>query len=239
MHATNGDTPPQPHGLHSCPSCDLPDQVKGVPAVYLAGRDSITMPGGKDEDGRETTVTRTVTTALSAALAPAPPSPAPTFTGLRGLGVLALLVAVGTFIGGAVGGHWFSGSTATAPPSDAYGSTLTINGIPTYITAPTATAPAPHSDLAFLGWVSGLALLAAVLLFIIAARRGSAFRTALAGRPAAEQVWSRAWYCARCGSVHFPPTPGERPQALSLQEFRALVWQAGGYGHLVAKHPVV
>lgn len=55
-----------------------------------------------------------------------------------------------------------------------------------------------------------------------------------AGRPAAEAVWHRGWYCERCGVVYFQP--GEQPsgtaegQTLSPEQFRRLVWSAGGYG---------
>ncbi|WP_407987372.1 hypothetical protein [Kitasatospora sp. CMC57] len=186
-----------------------------------------------------------MTTALSAALAPAPPRAVSAVTraagaaGLGMLGVFATLVAIGTFIGGALGGHWFSGDgTGSAAGSEQW---TTINGTPTvWINGGPSSAAAAHdSDLAFLGWISGFALLTAVLLFVLAARLAARFRAAMVGRPAAEAVWSRAWYCARCGSVHFPPADGDPTEALSLQQFRALVWEAGGYGALVAQHPAV
>jgi hypothetical protein len=59
------------------------------------------------------------------------------------------------------------------------------------------------------------------------------FRTR-AGRPAAEAVWRRGWYCGRCAVVSF--RPGEEPEgveagaALDPGAFRDLVWAAGGYG---------
>ncbi|MEU9130020.1 hypothetical protein AB0D08_18240 [Kitasatospora sp. NPDC048540] len=229
MNTADDHPPSSPHQLHPCPSCGLTDRLTAVPAVYLAGRDTVTVPDGRDQDGRRTTVTREVTTALSAALAPAPPKPAAAVGCLGVLGVFALLAAVGTFAGGAAGGHWFSDDAASHPRPDpaVWGSLSGTSGGP------------HHPDLAFLGWISGFALLAAVLLFVAAAGRGAAFRTLTAGRPAAERLWSRAWYCARCGTAHFPPAPGEPSRALGLQEFRSLVWQAGGYGRLVARHPVV
>jgi hypothetical protein len=58
----------------------------------------------------------------------------------------------------------------------------------------------------------------------------------MAGRPTAERLWSQGWYCGRCGSVHFRTASGGR--ALSLQEFQATVWHAGGYGHLADGTPV-
>ncbi|GAA1149166.1 hypothetical protein F4556_000990 [Kitasatospora gansuensis] len=209
------------HTLVPCPSCGLTDEVKGVPAVYLAGRDRILVPS-RDSEGRSTTVTRTVTTAVSDALAPAPETPEPKATGPGCLGALALLVAIGTFIGGAAGGHWFSDDPT---PATGFGYT-------------NQSAPTPDSDLAFLGWISGFALLAAVVLLGLAWRQKAAFRNRLAGRPAAEELWTRAWYCARCGTAHFPATPDEPAQALTLQDFRRRIWQAGGYGELAAQHPV-
>ncbi|MFD0568930.1 hypothetical protein ACFQ0T_06125 [Kitasatospora gansuensis] len=77
-----------------------------------------------------------------------------------------------------------------------------------------------------------------MVLLGLAWRQKAAFRNRLAGRPAAEELWTRAWYCARCGTAHFPATPDEPAQALTLQDFRRRIWQAGGYGELAAQHPV-
>ncbi|MFD5437267.1 hypothetical protein ACFWJ4_34590, partial [Kitasatospora sp. NPDC127067] len=78
-----------------------------------------------------------------------------------------------------------------------------------------------------------------VLLVTAAALRASA-DLELAGRPRAEHLWAQAWYCARCGTAHFPPTTGVPTgvptAALSLPEFRRVVWTAGGYGHLADRY---
>lgn len=74
------------------------------------------------------------------------------------------MLSVGTFVGGALAGHWFGdGAGATDQRNDPF--------------APTPVASAPHQGFAFLGWISALALVTAAALFVRAARRG-------AGRPA-------------------------------------------------------
>ncbi|GAA4984837.1 hypothetical protein [Kitasatospora paranensis] len=215
-----------PPVLQPCPSCGLADQVAGVPAVYLAGRDSVRVTTPARFDEAEQTVTREVTTALSQALAPAPQRLTTSLGGCAG--VLLVMVSVGTFLGGGLAGHWFSdGAGATDPRSTPFDPTPFD---------PTTVTSSPHQDFAFLGWISALAMVAAVALFVHTARRRSAHARLMAGQAAAERLWSQGWYCRRCGSVHFRAESGGR--ALSLQEFRAMVWQAGGYGHLVDRTPV-
>ncbi|MGN2638871.1 hypothetical protein ACTD5D_22410 [Nocardia takedensis] len=55
------------------------------------------------------------------------------------------------------------------------------------------------------------------------------------GRAAAHSAWQTAFYCHRCGTVHWPVAP--RPtlparEALAPGVFRSLVWNVGGYAHL-------
>ncbi len=201
--------------LHPCPSCGLTDRISGVPAVYVAGRNQVNMVVSRTDDRMEHTETRLVTTALSDALAPAPTAPAGVWTGC--LGVPLLVVAIGTFIGGATSGHWFGGYPV--PPA---GARLPAEAHPTY---------------AYLGVISLLALVAAASLIVPAVLRAIDFgRLVEAGRPAAERLWSRAWYCGRCGTVYFPPRPGDPAGPLTFADFRAVVWAAGGYGHLARPH---
>ncbi|RKE23257.1 hypothetical protein [Streptomyces sp. TLI_171] len=214
-----------PAVLQPCPSCGLGDQVSGVPAVYHAGRDSVRVTRPARHDEGEETVTRSVTTSLSGALAPAPTLLPFTAAGDVAGGVLLVLVAIGTFIGGAAGGHWFS--------EDSEPTRRTTTG-GWYYTQQDA-APAHHSSLAFLGWISALALLSAITLLVRAGRRQAARKLLLAGRAEAERLWSQGWYCRRCGSVHFRARPGEKARALTLQEFRSQVWEAGGYGSLAER----
>jgi len=202
--------------LHPCPSCGRTDRISGVPAVYVAGRNHVNVLVPRTDDRMEHTETHFVTTALSNALAPAPTTPPGLWTGC--LSIPLLVVAIGTFIGGATSGHWFGG----------------------YPVPPAGAAVFPdeaHPDYAYLGVISLLALVAAASLILPAVFRWIAFRRLVeAGRPAAERLWSRAWYCGRCGTVHFPPRPGYPAQPLTFGDFRAVVWAAGGYGHLARRH---
>ncbi|MDJ0381204.1 hypothetical protein [Streptomyces sp. G-G2] len=92
--------------------------------------------------------------------------------------------------------------------------------------------------MAYLAWISGLALLAAVVLFFALNRYELRVRRrAEAGRAAAERVWSDGWFCARCARVYFARSGEDRGPALNLREFRVQVWEAGGYGDRVARHP--
>ncbi|GAA2742019.1 hypothetical protein GCM10010440_15530 [Kitasatospora cinereorecta] len=233
------DTGPGPERprLQPCPSCGLSDRVTGVPAVYLAGRDQVTevVPARGDDPRR--TVTRQVTSALSAALAPAPARRTSPFWALS---VLAGLVSIATFIGGAASGHWFS-DEQPAQGAEGYWTTGP-DGNPMHVTYGGFVHDAVQArpNLAFLGWISALALLTAVVLLVAASRRRAEFQELMTGRPAAERLWAQAWYCDRCGTAHFPAAAaGEPSRALTLQEFRAVVWEAGGYGDMARQQPVV
>jgi hypothetical protein len=181
--------------------------------VYVAGRNKVNVVVPRTDDRMEHTESRLVTTALADALAPVPTAPPGLWTGCLGIPLLA--VAVATFIGGATSGHWFGGY----PPPGA--------GLPA----------GAHPDYAYLGVISLLALVAAASLILPAVLRWIAFRRLLeAGRPAAERLWSRAWYCGRCGTVYFAPQSGDPAGALTFGDFRAVVWGAGGYGHLARRN---
>jgi hypothetical protein len=88
-------------------------------------------------------------------------------------------------------------------------------------------------DVDFLYGLSTAALVAALALLLTGGLLRAAAARELTDRPKAERLWSQAWYCARCGTVHFPPAAGQGTDALSLLEFRYRVWTAGGYGHLL------
>ncbi|MFI7355442.1 hypothetical protein ACIBTP_15990 [Streptomyces avidinii] len=139
--------------------------------------------------------------------------------------MLLVLVSVGTFIGGSLGGKWFADAPG-AEQGDWSAGTLGAGAGP----GPSASG----AELLFLGWISAFALVGAVLLIAAAARTPRAFRARVAaGRVAAEGVWSRGWCCARCAVVHFAAGPG-----MTLQEFRGTVWSAGGYGELAEVYRV-
>ncbi|MEV7568780.1 hypothetical protein [Streptomyces tanashiensis] len=171
------------------------------------------------------TVTRTVTTGLSDALAPVPVPPT---YGLGCLGVLAVAVSIGTFLGGAIGGKWFSDGPAHEPPE-----------LSDWHLGPQDLPAEPPPAYEFLGWISALTLVAAVLVFVLVMRRRAAFARITRRRHHAEELWSHGWYCHRCGTVHFADAPGEDRSPLSLQRFREKVWERGGYGDLAARQRAV
>ncbi|MFE0463910.1 hypothetical protein ACFW1A_32110 [Kitasatospora sp. NPDC058965] len=216
-----------------------------VPAARLAGRQRLTawFPAHGDTAGH--ILTRETVSPLAAALAYAPEQRQ---IPLKALGVLGLLVSAGTFAVGALSGDWFADRPAIAAPTDASFWTTGPDGHPEYVldhtgvlsghllpSAPAATGPGNP----YLGWICVIALLAGFLLLVAHASRRTITTRMLAGRPAAERLRSQAWYCRRCATVHLPATaPGGASGPLSLAEFRTLVWEAGGYGHLVRHHPV-
>jgi hypothetical protein len=55
-----------------------------------------------------------------------------------------------------------------------------------------------------------------------------------AERQAAAEVSERGWYCARCAIVYFQPggePPGAHAEyAYSVEDFRRMMFSAGGYG---------
>ncbi|GAA2139565.1 hypothetical protein GCM10009760_22000 [Kitasatospora kazusensis] len=253
MTEINDAAPPH---LQPCPGCGLTDRLVGVPAVYQGGRQQrTTRPARWAGEEPETTVTREWSPALSAALAPVPSLPvSPRWL----LGALALFGSVVTFVVNAslnFGAAQLDDIRTDASAGTDVGFTdnpVLVGGSgsssdPFYRIDPgpgglsvhlhAATAPAHHQVFGILPWISALALLTAAVLFVSAARRRSAFRKSTAGSPAAEQVWSRGWYCERCGTAHFAATPGAPSRALSLREFRTTVWEAGGYGHLAQRIP--
>lgn len=128
------------------------------------------------------------------------------------------LVAVGTFIWGAIAGSWFDRASARrfVPAPDGVGGQFVVDSA--------------HPALA---WVSGSTFVVGLPLIVILRRTAAVWRRRTeAGRDAADRVWSTAWYCGRCGTVHIA---GE--QAVSPHELRTRVWGAGGYGDLARKHP--
>ncbi|MFE5946868.1 hypothetical protein [Streptomyces sp. NPDC056480] len=213
---------------HTCPGCGRDDRVQAVPAVYLGGRDAVSSRE-RDRDGDMRTVTRTVTTGLSRALAPMPEPPS---YAVGCLGVLAVAVAVGTFLGGALGGKWFEDEPAPAEPVERSGYQLVAP-------EPPFGAAGPPPDVGFLAWISAFALLAAVLVFTLLYRRKARFTRLTRGRHRAEELWSCGWYCHRCGTVHFEGVPGEDRAPLTLQQFRERVWAHGGYGDLAGEQRAV
>ncbi|SEM45967.1 hypothetical protein [Streptacidiphilus jiangxiensis] len=204
-------------GIPACPNCGQADRVAAVPAVYLSGRDLLRVAVPARGDTLAHTEVRQATTALSQALAPVPSAPQGRGC-LGGLGVLTLF------------GSLAAAAFAAIAPSPSEGAIPV--GFPD---AGTSVFP----DLSWLWWVAGVGAVVSLALFGTLAARSRARRAHLAGRAQAEAVWSRGWYCARCGTAHFRPAPDVPQGSLSLGEFRRIVWEAGGYGDLVAKYPTV
>ncbi|MFJ8622095.1 hypothetical protein ACIRD3_04545 [Kitasatospora sp. NPDC093550] len=200
--------PVPPPALHPCPRCGLTDQVRSVPAVYHAGRSRVTSGSPHGDDVHRT---REVVSDLARALAPAPlPDRAPGRTALS-LGAGFSVLAVFCFVAGMLAKDFNDDAQgfATVPSRPAFEIPSTVTTVVVLIAAG--------------------CFLAGVLL------RAAATRD-LAGRPRAEHLWAQAWYCARCGTAHFPPTAGLPTGALQLREFRRIVWHAGGYGHLLDRY---
>ncbi|MFE0460466.1 hypothetical protein ACFW1A_14585 [Kitasatospora sp. NPDC058965] len=214
------DATPAPPALPPCPGCGLTDRLVSVPAAYLAGQQQVVEQVPATDDSAARTRTRTVTSALAEALAPVPRRPP---DHLPFLGALLLFATGALLIAGAVVGDWFT--SAMDCPTYA---------VPSYGTVHVVAPPCHDPSAQWLGLLAVLALIGAVLCFVGSARRTRRWRTALAGRPEAERLWSTAWYCGRCGAVHFPGTPAAPSRPVDLPEFRRRVWTAGGYGHLAA-----
>ncbi|MET9467589.1 hypothetical protein ABZY44_22825 [Streptomyces sp. NPDC006544] len=133
-------------------------------------------------------------------------------------------MAIGTFLGGSLAGHWFDGSARESRPRYPSPGWNEVS------------ASGPESGLFFLDVISAAALVTAVVLLVRVFRERKAHRARTEpGLAAAERLWIQGWYCGRCARVHFE---GERT-ALTLQEFRVRVWTAGGYGDLAASNPAV
>ncbi|MER7769575.1 hypothetical protein [Kitasatospora sp. NPDC096140] len=200
--------PPQP-ALRPCPRCGLTDQVRSVPAVYHAGRSTVTSrhPHGDHHHSR----TREIVSDLSRALAPAPiDNRAPVRTAV-GVGVALLMIAVFTFLAGTFAGEFNDDDPQFSTFQD-------------------------HHAFEISPMVPAVALILAGILFLTATLLHVSANEQLAGRPQAERLWAKAWYCARCGTVHFPAAVGLGTAALDLREFRRIVWQTGGYGHLLDRY---
>ncbi|MEU9045260.1 MULTISPECIES: hypothetical protein [unclassified Kitasatospora] len=237
---------PPPHSsVPPCPSCALTDQVRSVPAVHLSERRNVTVRDSGRDGG---TSTREEVSALGRALAPAPPT---TSTAVQALAILAFMTLVGavfTFIEGMTQRNArVHQEPDLSPPSWVTKHPGFPGDFPTDLPGFPKAAPAspvPHATAALADandmpvplLVSFLLLAVVIALLAGATALFLARRRRLAGRPQAERLWNQAWYCARCGTAHFPPTAGQGTGALGLVEFRTVVWTAGGYGDLAERY---
>lgn len=90
-----------------------------------------------------------------------------------------------------------------------------------------------HAALVLAAFAAVLTAAAAAMFAATAVSVGRR-KTVRAGRPTADAIWQRAWWCQRCEVVHFAagdePRGVGRGQVLDPSGFRAVVWTAGGYG---------
>ncbi|MGA6167710.1 hypothetical protein [Amycolatopsis magusensis] len=85
-----------------------------------------------------------------------------------------------------------------------------------------------HISLIGLFWTwiwPALGIGMAVLGFLQYSHRGRANAEMRLGSQRVLDVWSRAWFCHRCGVVFFP----ENAQVIPLPAVRAYLWQIGDY----------
>lgn len=205
-------------GLTSCPVCGRDDGVSAVPAVYesshvieetIARAQSIV---NDDDSSRDSKASARATLAATP-----PPS-----VRSRQL-ALAPTSRWATCLVGAVFLAFPAGFVQIMAESSRHFSEAN------------RLAPDPENATLAVVALGFAALSAACVAGMVAAliRRGVVHR----GRGAADAVWRRGWYCGRCALVHF--APGEEPpgvlmgQVLDPDQFRALVWTAGGYGNRV------
>ncbi|MEU8773805.1 hypothetical protein [Streptomyces sp. NPDC048606] len=213
---TAGDGAPDGGAVPPCPRCGRADRVTGVPAAHLEARATRREETDAGPDGRATVTTTRRDAALARALAPHPPEPEN--GGTACLGASLLFAAAGTFVWWLVAANRYHVAAARRAA-----------------TAGLGDHPAPEAPLhPLVGTVSAtafaLGLLAIGAFHISLASWRRRTRT---GRAAADRVWSKGWYCARCGSVHHAEGPPS-----TLYEFRVRVWTAGGWAKSIPKHPL-
>ncbi|BDT87262.1 hypothetical protein [Nocardia cyriacigeorgica] len=194
----------------SCPHCHQIDLVQSVPAVYADGVSSSSGTGTYSGVGVASTglipvigtasIDRTHVTMLARSLAPEPALESA--TRLTIVGLLLLIPAVSMAIPMAI---------------------LTAMGDPA---------------MSLATWVVGLlffigpAAAPGVVTLGVARGRARSNKRIVRGRSKAQAVWQAGVYCHRCGIVFWPSSPADDippRQPFTPENFRSLVWRAGGY----------
>ncbi len=196
----------------TCPHCHRLDWVQSVPALYADGVSTsfgtnvytgvAVASSGLVPVVGTATVDRTHTTALAHSLAR---EPARTPAGWLTFFALVLLVPAMSSIVPAIV------SIAHPAPGVSHG----------------------VAALAIVMFLGALATPGAVLLTVAVCRIRRNGRI-VRGRRNAHAVWQAGFYCHRCGVAFWPhsPAPGvPAHQAFAPQQFRWLVWNAGGYAN--------
>ncbi|WP_249643728.1 hypothetical protein [Nocardia sputi] len=194
----------------TCPQCHQLDGVQSVPAICADGSSSSYDTGTYTGVGiastglvpvvGTTTTERSHSTALARSLACAPAlEPTGRLTGL-GLLLLVLPVIVLAILITAM----------IFPPPNTDRSSLVLGTI------------------MFVGMIS----LPGLLVLRSSFQRGRHNARIMRGRPRAMAVWGAGWYCHRCYLAFWPYSPlPDIParRGVAPDQFRWLVWKAGGY----------
>jgi len=211
-------------GLRPCPSCLQLDQVANVSVVRNRAVETVELTSttfnqtgdlAQAPMSSRSSVTRP--TLLGRRLAVAPTASP------RGFAVFAVFFGLA-----AAGSYYLYGSADTdgSPSADGFPSTA---GSPSTVEFSAASPPFPFAVCVALTVLSAVLLLGAIGVAV-------RMRPVRRGRAAAEDASRRGWYCGRCGVVYFQPgsvpTGAEPAKPYSPDEFRGIVFAAGGYGHL-------
>lgn len=205
----------QQDGTVTCPSCGQGESVHAVPAVYESARATEETIARARRTANDDDASLARKRAARQQLAATPP---PTV----GSGVLAPAPKsrVGAFLAGTVMFALLAG-VLTVMYNSSKGFTDS-----TGLDADGSGSIALHTFSIACTALSGLCLVG----FAFALIRQLGIKR---GRPAAEAVWRRGWYCGRCAVVYFrsgeQPTGIDAGRQLTPAEFRHLVWSAGGY----------
>ncbi|WP_405135085.1 hypothetical protein [Nocardia sp. NBC_01388] len=202
---------------NSCPICERVDSVQSMPAIAATGTATVSgtstytglgigLSGGVVPVIGSARSTSAQTSMLAAATRPAP---APrSVTGPATCGILLLIAAL----------IMFGIAVAAA----------------THLQPSTAQATSPMRTLLVLGSFLTLPFaLPALASFLVLRHRSRENARIARGLPAAQALWSSAFYCHRCGVCYWP-RPLERGidarRPFSPDEFQQIVWSAGGFG---------
>ncbi len=183
----------------ACPQCAQVDQVQSVPAVFQGGQSTIRVQGPMTAvpAGDGVVYTSTTHRGVSVTATAAALDPYPVRRGGGCLLTLALLMLLPAL--------WFTSLADDTTPTSG-----------------------DHVGQVIGTWIFPFGAYALValfaVLFVLRVRRNARIRR---GIPDAVSLWSRAWFCHRCGGVFFP-----QGRLMSAAEFRGQVWRAGNYAGL-------